>query len=197
MYSLGNNTYYGGFRTARFLEVFEDFDQFESDYENIGIEQKFQNENSLSNLWVLLCSRYGESHIAYNSVYMFKQALFSTIFMYGPAWEKRLELQDRLVSLDSAAIKLGTKAVHNHSYNPSTPPSTASLDELTTIDDQTTTTYIKGDVDAIRELWVLIETDVTRDFLDEFARLFIKVVAPDYPLLYDTTTLEENIREGD
>lgn len=194
MTTLGNNTYYGGFRTAKFLEVFENYESFMNEYDTIGISKVLSTE-SMSNLWVLLCARYGESHIAFNSTYMFKQAVFSTIFMYGPAWQKRLELQTQLHELTPAQIKLGTKAINNHTYNPSTPPSTSTLEELTTIDQQNTTTYVKGDVDAIREVWMLIETDVTEDFLQQFAKLFIKVAAPDYPLLYDVEQLEINIKE--
>lgn len=193
MYSLGNETYYGGFRNAQFYQVFDSFESFKESYETIGIAQTI-NQNSLANLWILLCGQYGESHIAYNSMNMFKQALFSIIFMYGPAWEKRLQLQNQLLELTPEQIRIGTKAIHNHAFAPGTPPSTATLEELTAIDSQNTSTYIKGELQAISELWELIETDVTAYFLNRFGKLFITVAAPDTALLYDVEELENNIR---
>ena len=106
--------------------------------------------------------------------------------MYGPSWEKRLDIQKALRTLSTDEILTGAKAIHNHSYNPSTEPSTDTIDELPTINEQNTTKYKKNILEAYSELYQLIETDVTEDFLDEFKKLFIQVLAPDMPLLYAT-----------
>ena len=42
----------------------------------------------------------------------------------------------------------GSKQIVNHSYNPSTAPSTSTLEELTTINEQNTNNYKKGKLDA-------------------------------------------------
>lgn len=44
-------------------------------------------------------------------------------------------------------------------------------------------------MEAYAQLAALLETDVTEDFLNKFKYLFIKVAAPDYPLLYETEVM--------
>lgn len=68
--------------------------------------------------------------------------------MYGPAWERRLEIQDTLRTMSEDELIKGSKQIVNHSYNPSTAPSTSTLEELTTINEQNTNNYKKGKLDA-------------------------------------------------
>ena len=80
--------------------------------------------------------------------------------------------------LTSDQLLEGAKAIYNHAYNPSTTPSTASLTELTYINDQNTTNYKKSKMDAYTQLWNLLATDVTEYFLDRFSVLFKKFISP-------------------
>ena len=80
----------------------------------------------------------------------------------------------------------GSKAIYNHSYNPGTSPATTTLDELPTINDQNTTNYKKSELEALASLDAILANDVVDDFIHKFKRLFITIVAPDYPLLYST-----------
>ena len=109
--------------------------------------------------------------------------------MYGPTWEKNLEIQAKLRGLSLEAeseIYKGGKAIYNHSYNPSTAPSTETLEELPTVNEQNVTGYKKSVLDGLEMLSSLLERDVTKEFIDKFKRLFMIIVAPDYPLLYKT-----------
>lgn len=115
----------------------------------------------------------------------------SIIFMYGPSWEKRLEIQTKIRDLTDEELMRGGKAIYNHSFNPSTAPKTGSLEELDTINEQNTTNYKKSKMEGYSMLMSLLERDVTEEFISLFSKLFIKILAPDYPLLYDTT-LEED-----
>ena len=155
IYPDSNNSYYGGYRTRTFTQVFSEdgetstFEYFKAEFNNCPISQGTKNisEEKLKLIFYLLYARYGNSHIAYSDETQFKYALFSKIFMYGPSWSKKLEIQDTLRGLnldDSSEIYKGGKAIYNHSYNPSTAPSTGSLEELTTINDQNTTNYKKS-----------------------------------------------------
>ena len=82
--------------------------------------------------------------------------------------------------------------MHNHAYNPSTVPSTGSLDELNYINDQNTTNLKKSKMDAYEQLLSLLEVDVTEEFISKFKKCFKVFVAPEEPLLYVTEEDQED-----
>ena len=100
-------------------------------------------------------------------------------------WEKKLQLQANLRGLTSSELEKGAKAIYNHAFNPSTEPSTQSLTELTYINEQNVTNQIKSPTDAIRQLYILLEADVTEEFLIQFKPLFKKFISP-YTRLYES-----------
>lgn len=179
-----SQSYYGSYRTRTFADIFSSIEEFDAVYKGGEIPQKL-SEQSIKTLYYLLYARYGNSHIAFDDENQFKYALLSTIFMYGPSWEKRLEIQNNLRDLTEADIIQGSKAVYNHAFNPSTAPGTDALEELPYINDQNTTNYKKSKLNAYADLLALLETDVTERFIYQFKKLFITIVAPDYPLLYE------------
>lgn len=186
------DSYYGSFRTHTFAQVFPSFEVFNQKCTETLIPLKI-TEQSLTTLYYLLYARYGNSHIANRDQNQFIYSVFSTIFMYGPSWEKRLEVQDKLRGLSDEELVIGGKVIYNHSMNPSTQPSTSTLEELLTINDQNTSNYKKSKLEGWSILLSLLETDVTEEFIAKFKKLFLTVVAPDYPLLY--TTNNENTVE--
>lgn len=196
-----NNSLYGNYRTRTFQEIFPTVDVFLNGtpeqavpyyqgYSNNGISPIISTD-SATTLYYLLYGRYGNSHIASSDENTFRYRIWSNIFMYGPTWEKRLEVQDKVRNLTEDELLYGSKAIHNHAFNPSTAPSTSTLDELTTINEQNTTQYKKNKLDAYTYLMGLLETDVTRYFLDTFQRLFLSVVEPELPLWYVTDIQQE------
>lgn len=106
--------------------------------------------------------------------------------MYGPTWEKRLDVQEKVRALSEDELREGGKSIYNTALNPSTEPSTSSLEELQTINTQNTANRKRSKLDAYSTLVALLETDVTAYFLDRFRELFLKVVAPELPLWYET-----------
>ena len=180
---LPNNSYYGDYRTRTFSEIYPDLNEFIADYNKIF--PNTMNESDLVSLYYLLMSRYMNSHIINSDENQFKIKLTSVIFSYGPTWAKRLEIQSKLRNLSESDLITGSKAIHNHSYNPSTAPSTSSTEELLTIDDQNTTTYKKSKLEAYALLWQILNNDVTSAFVNKFSKLFIQIAQPDYPLWYE------------
>lgn len=183
------NSLYGNYRTRKFNEIYENYNAFEQDfqlYSGVGFDPQFKNTTSTSLVFYLLSARYGNSSIRNSDENQFKLKLFSTIFQYGPTWEKRLDIQKELRGLSEDELLTGTKQINNHSYNPSTEPSTDTLDELTTINEQTSTKYKKSKMDAYANLMALLEKDVTEEFIGKFKKLFITIVEPQLPLWYLT-----------
>lgn len=176
---------YGNFRTRTFTDIFTDLDTFKEDYTTNGIPVSI-SDASLTTLYYLLYARYGNSNIASSDETQFKYKLFSTIFMYGPAWEKRLDIQKKLRELGDDELVKGSTAIYNSALNPSQAPSAQTLDELNYINSQNTTKYKKSKIEAYANLYSLIETDVTEEFIGKFKKLFITIVEPDSPLWYVT-----------
>lgn len=178
------------YNTVLFNDVYEDVDTFLEDYQNNGINTTI-SDTSATTLFYLLFARYGNNPIANYDITQFKYKLFAIIFQYGPTWEKRLDIQTKIRGLSDEEIMFGGKAIYNHAYNPSSAPSTDTLEEINYINDQNTTKHKKSKLEAYSLLNDLLENDVTEFFLDKFKYLFKQFVAPENPLLYITE--EENL----
>lgn len=185
-----NCSLFGNFITRKFTDIFPNVNTFVSEYKNNGIPNLI-TDASASTLYYLLYARYGNSHIVNNDENQFKYKLWSITFMYGPTWEKRLDIQDKLRNLSDDDIRLGTKQINNHAYNPETAPTTGSLEELNYINEQGTLNYKKGKVDGYMWLMDALKTDVTKSFIDKFEDLFMAVVVPTDPLWYVTDIEDE------
>ena len=177
------STLYGNFRTRTFTDIYSTLESFKEDYSTCGIPTTL-SDDSLSTLYYLLYARYGNSNIASSDENQFKYKVFSTIFMYGPAWQKRLDLQKKLINLEDDEVVKGTTAIYNTALNPGTQPSTQTLEELNYINSQNTTKYKKSKLEGYASLYSLIETDVTEEFIGKFKKLFITIVEPELPLWY-------------
>lgn len=189
-----NNSLYGNYRQLKFTDVWDSAESFSEDWNDTPFKTvKVNNEEfntlsaeSLNILFYFLYSKFGNSTIASSDITQFKFKLWTTIWQYGPNWEKRLDLQNKLRTLSDDEIIKGTKNIHNHSFNPSSAPSTDTLDELITIDDQNTTQVKRSKIDAYTLMYDMLVDDITEEFINRFRDLFLKVVVPEIPLWYIT-----------
>lgn len=187
-----NNSLYGSYRQVKFTDVWGDVNSFLSEYQNNGIQTTISQQNAQT-LYYLLYSRFGNSTIASSDTNRFKYDVWGTIFSYGPTWEKRLEIQEKLRELSDDDLFTGATQIFNHAYNPGTAPSTGTLNELTAINEQNTNKHKKDKLNAYATLMSLLETDVTQQFLDKFKKLFLTVVQPELPLWYATDIINDTI----
>lgn len=176
-------------------EVWGDVDEFLKDYHNTVFTNSI-SDTSATTLYYLLYATYGNRGIKASDINRFKYKLFSTIYKYGPTWQKRLEIQEALRELDLDELRESSRVIYNHSMNPSTKPSTQTLDELITINDQNVTKHKRSKTDAYALLIGLLDTDVTEEFLAKFKSLF-SITGPTSPLWYTTEIKSDNIVIGD
>lgn len=173
------------YNTILFTEIYDDVDEFKEDYTLCGIPETI-TDKSITTLFYLLYAKYGNNPIANMDINQFKYKLFSTIFQYGPNWEKKLDIQDKLRNLTEEELLLGGKNIYNHAYNPSSIPATGTLEELQYINDQNTSNRKRSKMEAYSLLIGLLDSDITEDFLRKFSILFKQFVSPEKPLLYIT-----------
>ena len=175
---------YGSYRTNTFTDIFPSLDDFLSDLKASAIPNLLKDD-SLSTVYYLLYANYGNSHIASSDETRFKYQVFTTIFKYGPTWEKELEIQARLRSLTEEELMEGSKSILNVAANPSIEPTTDTMDELQFINSQNVAKKKKDYLTAYSQLDILLKTDVTTTFISKFNNLFLKIVQPEAPLLYE------------
>lgn len=183
----------GNYYNRKFKEIFPSTEAFIANYRSTDLQLESITDDNLSVLYALLYARYGNSVIAADDETQFQYEVYSIIFMYGPTWVKRLEVQDTLRKLSIDELQLGSKAIYNTALNPSAAPTTATLTELNYINQQNTTNHKKSKLEAYGNLMALLETDVTEEFISRFKKLFMIIVQPNYPLWYITTPEEQMI----
>ena len=105
---------------------------------------------------------------------------------------KEISSSKAIRDLTADDIRLGSKAIYNQAMNPSTEPSTSTLDEITYINTQNTTNYKKSPLDGYALLLELLDTDVTKEFIDKFKVCFKVFVQPERPLIYVSEEDEDN-----
>lgn len=181
------------YTTKLFTEIYDSYEDFLADYlllpEGMQVMKSITSGGettypTLNTLFYLLYAKYGNNPIANMDVEQFKLKLFSVIFSFGPAWEKRLDIQAALRALTEDDLLKGGKAIYNAAVNPGEAPGTGTLEELSYINSQNTTNYKKSKMDAYAQLWNLLDNDVTTDFINKFKVCFKAVVYPEKPLLY-------------
>lgn len=163
-------------------------------YENCGFPQKVTSKPTtgidyLKVIYILLLSRYGESHIASQNENRFKLEVMRLIFQYGPLWEKELKIQDELRDLSLSDITNGSLVKHAHAYNPSVEISIDST--AVPVNELNTTKYEKSKLDGYNELLLLLNKDVTDEFLNRFKNLFVKI-GWEVPISFSTLDLPED-----
>lgn len=187
------------YSTKLFCEIYDNAEDFLNDYKNSGLYDAETNHlnNSLSDknattLYYLLYAKYGNNPIANLDENQFKYKMWSIIFQYGPSWAKKLDIQNKLRELTEDEIRVGSKAIYNHAFNPSTDPSTASLEELTAINEQNTTNFKKSKLEGYATLWNVLTADITRGFIKQFEKLFKQFVTAERNHIYVTDIAEDS-----
>lgn len=177
------------YATQLFTDIWPEVDKFISDYKEFGDlgsgKLPIKSETAYT-LFYLLYSRFGNNPIANYDDMQWRFKIFTIIWQYGPTWEKRLEIQEKLRGLNDVELMTGAKQIYNHAFNPSSDPSAQTLDELNFINDQNTANYKRGKLEAYSALWSLLKIDVTNEFLNKFLVCFKKFARPARTWIYET-----------
>lgn len=180
--------------TKLFTEVWDEASKFKTDFLASPFAGAISatNPDNVTILYYLLYAKYGNNPIANFDEEQFKYKVYSVIYSYGPSWEKRLDIQDKLRKLSEDDLRLGSKAIFNSALNPSEAPGTGTLEELNYINAQNTSNYKRGKLEGYSLLWDLLATDVTTEFVSKFGICFSKVVRPERINIFVTEEDEDD-----
>ena len=176
-------TLYNSYRTRTFSEIFPSAVDFLTDYKESGLSNAIK-DNTMNTLYYLLYSKYGNWHIANSDENQFKYKCWSNIFTFGPTWEKRLEIQEKLRNLSDEELLKGSTQIFNTSLNPGQEPTTQTTEELETINQQNVNKYVRSSIDGYQYLYDLLKTDITSSFINKFKDLFNPFAMGELPLYY-------------
>lgn len=176
---------YGNYRTRTFSDIFHNAANFFEEWQLTPFAENIETINT-ELIFMLLYSRYGNSNIAASDENRFKYQLFSLIFQYAPTWQKELDIQKQIRTMDISTFREGSRNIINNAANPSSAPSTQSTEELPYINNQNVSKSQKSLADGYAYLLSLLKDDVTESFLKRFEKLFLTIVEPEEPLWYVT-----------
>ena len=171
-----------------FSDEFPSATEFKDYYLNCGIPAKLLDTNNINTVYYLLYAQYGNTPIAFTDENQFRYNIMTRIFMYGPSWERRLQVQDRIRALSEEELSNGSMQIYNNALNPSTPIKTSksveggtpivsnegtmSSKQIGYINGQNVTINKRGLLEGFAMLEALLVTDVTKDFVKKFNDLF-------------------------
>lgn len=184
------------YNTMLFDNIFEDDTEFITEFK----DSPFYNsplgtleDSSIVISFYLLYNKYGNNPIANMDLNQFKLKLFGIMAQFGPTWQLKLKIQEKLRSLgldSNSEIYKGSRAIYNHAFNPETTPKTGDIDELDYINEQNTTGYKKSVLEGLALLMDSLKNDVTDDYVNKFRKLFKIVVYPERTILYEESDEE-------
>ena len=177
------------YNTKKFNEIFPDAASFKDNYDTFQATAGLTNildDTDVAITWQLLTAKYGSNPIANWSEDQFKIKVWQIMFQYGPTWVKRNDIQGELRALTADQIKAGEFNIYNTALNPATTPSDNDTTELNYINQQNTSRRQKSVLGAYNELMLLLDTDVTAEYIDRFKKLFMVVVDPANTFIYTT-----------
>lgn len=170
------------YNTMTFAQIWITNNAFVEDFNESFAQNSIKNPELLGHL---LYAEYGNSPIAFSDVNLFKENVWATIFKFGPTWEKRLEIQEKVRNISEDELRVGSKAINNMAANPTQELTTSSLEEVTEITQQTSQKFVKSKMDAYSQLYDLLELDVTSEFIKQFRKCFKQFVMPENVILYE------------
>ena len=177
------------YNTKLFNEIFPTAESFKESYDVFQATAGLLNlldDTDIALTWQLITAKYGNTPISSWSEDQFKLKCWQTMFQYGPTWVKKLDIQHTLRNLSYDDIMTGATAIYNTALNPDTVPSTQSTNELPYINEQHVSKRLKNIVQAYGELEMLLDTDVTEQYLSKFKKLFMYIVDPTCTYIYET-----------
>lgn len=172
--------------TKTLSDIYPTYADFAGDYMTSGLPNRFVNSDFLETIYFVLMGEYAASSIMAMSEDLFRARFITMVHSYGPQLERELKMQDELLKMSDDELMISSKAIYNSSLNPSTEPSTNTLEELPTINQQNVSKHVRSKLNAYEYLESLLDDDLISKFIKRFNKLFVRVLRTNNPLYYTT-----------
>lgn len=159
--------------TRTFSQIFPSYEAFAGDWASIGLPNTLQESDFLKTIYILLMGEYASSSIMNMSESQFRIRFWTRVMSYGGQYERELKMQQKLLSMTDDELQVSSKVIYNSAINPSTAPSTDTMYELPTINQQNTTNHKRSLLNAYDFLEELLDDSLTKKFVRRFNDLFV------------------------
>lgn len=172
------------FPTRTFFQIIPtlgDFDTYRFEFGNTDI--KNLSPDDLNDLYLLIASRYGDSHVRYTNEKLFLMALFREINCRYPrvfAWERD---QKRLRDALTSEFQTAGNIVHNVGSDNTQNKTNAEIGTVK-LDAQTVTNQSTGELNVLISRIESYRSGEEDRFLNELAFLFLHIIRPMADLLF-------------
>lgn len=173
MFDCCANSMFDSYITRTLGDIFPNVSDFKQAYNDLNYPSNSLIIDNLDTIYNLLMGDYMSSHIKSSSEDQFKLRFFSLIFRLAPTTFRKAEIQQKLQALTDDEMMIDGLSINNHANNPSTQPSTSSIEELTYIDNQTTARALSGKTRAYYQNALALEKDPYESFIKAFKPLFV------------------------
>lgn len=181
------------YKTKTFAQLWQSAVDFKEEFKASPLYSQASGfaltDNSIELTFYLLYAKFGNSPIANMDENQAKFKFFTTMWKYGPLWQKKVDIQGKLRSLgidSTSEIFLGSSAIYNHAFNPENEPATTSPEELAYINDQNVTKYKKSILEGLASLNDLLSANETDTYIDKFRKIFKIFVGEEDQCIYVT-----------
>lgn len=105
--------------TKKFSDVFEDLDSFKSEFRSSPLNEPNLTDDTLGLVYAGILAKFGDHYYKATNMYRNKLKTFLILKGEGLIFQKRLELQNKILSMSDAELKDDGIIVNNYAENPS------------------------------------------------------------------------------
>lgn len=170
--------------TRTYSDIYPEVSYFQRDFEKFGRLELSPEEQE--RLWLLIMSKYGDSHVRYTNETLFALRLFTEVNCYWPMVLAVERDQKRLRDADNVDFQRGGKMVTNTGAHNTSNVQTNAEEGAVQLNAQNVTSTERNELGVIIDRGLAYKADEEDRFLDKLRPLFIQILQEQRDLLYIT-----------
>lgn len=175
--------------TRTYSEIYPELSFFQTDFDkfcNVELSEEEQEE-----LWLLIMSKYGDSHVRFTNENLFALRLFKEVNCYWPMVQAIRRDQKRLRDATNEDFQKGGEMTTNTGAHNTSDLKTNADSGSVQLNAQNVTNTKRNELGVIIDRQLAYRADEEDRFLDGLKPLFIQILQAQRDLLY-VTEVEEN-----
>lgn len=175
--------------TRTYSEIYPELSFFQTDFDkfcNVELSEEEQEE-----LWLLIMSKYGDSHVRFTNENLFALRLFKEVNCYWPMVQAIRRDQKRLRDATNEDFQKGGEMTTNTGAHNTSDLQTNAESGSVQLNAQNVTNTKRNELGVIIDRQLAYRADEEDRFLDGLKPLFIQILQAQRDLLY-VTEVEEN-----
>ena len=175
--------------TRTYSEIYTELSFFQTDFDkfcNVELSEEEQEE-----LWLLIMSKYGDSHVRFTNETLFALRLFKEVNCYWPMVQAIRRDQKRLREATNEDFQKGGEMTTNTGAHNTSDLKTNADSGSVQLNAQNVTNTKRNELGVIIDRQLAYRADEEDRFLDGLKPLFIQILQAQRDLLY-VTEVKEN-----